>query len=127
MLRVKRVYDKVSDEDGVRILVDRIWPRAMSKERANLDLWLKEIAPSGRLRKWFGHDEKKWDQFKEQYYKELGSKDSLIAQIVKKVSSGNVTLLFGAKNQEFNNAVALKQYIEERQKNSAISTNYRYL
>jgi uncharacterized protein YeaO (DUF488 family) len=88
----------------------------MSKERAKLDLWLKEIAPSGRVRKWFGHDEKKWNQFKEQYYKELGSKDSLIAQMVEKMSSGNVTLLFGAKNQEFNNAVALKQYIEERQK-----------
>jgi uncharacterized protein YeaO (DUF488 family) len=116
MLRVKRIYNTVSDEDGFRILVDRIWPRGMSKKRAKLYLWLKDIAPSDGLRKWFGHEGKKWSEFKEKYNKELGGKESLITLIVEKMSLGNVTLLFGARDEEFNNAVALKEYIEERQK-----------
>lgn len=116
MLRVKRVYDTVSDEDGFRILVDRLWPRGISKERAKLALWLKDIAPSDGLRKWFGHDQKKWSEFKEKYHKELGDKASLISLVLEKMSSGNVTLLFGAKDEKFNNAVALKEYIAERQR-----------
>jgi uncharacterized protein YeaO (DUF488 family) len=115
VLRVKRVYDTVSDEDGFRILVDRIWPRGMSKERAQIALWLKDIAPSDQLRIWFGHDQEKWSEFKQKYFSELGSKESLITLILGKMSSGNVTLLFGAKEEKFNNAVALKEYIAERQ------------
>jgi uncharacterized protein YeaO (DUF488 family) len=114
VLRVKRVYDAVSGEDGLRILVDRIWPRGMSKERAKVGLWLKEIAPSDQLRHWFSHDPKKWDEFKEKYGKELNNKESLIKLIVAKMSSGNVTLLFGAREEKFNNAVALKEYITQR-------------
>ncbi len=116
MLRVKRVYDIVSDEDGFRILVDRIWPRGISKERAKLALWLRDIAPSDGLRKWFGHDQKKWGEFKGKYYKELGDKENLISLVLEKMSSGNVTLLFGAKDDKFNNAIALKEYIAERQR-----------
>ena len=116
MLRVKRVYDTVSDEDGFRILVDRLWPRGISKERAKVALWLKDIAPSDGLRKWFGHDQRKWNEFREKYYKELGNKENLISLMLEKISSGNVTLLFGAKDEEFNNAVALKEYIAKRQR-----------
>jgi uncharacterized protein YeaO (DUF488 family) len=116
MLRVKRVYETVSDDDGFRILVDRIWPRGMSKERAKVALWLKDIAPSDRLRKWFGHDQRNWSEFKEKYHKELGDKESLITMVLEKMSSGNVTLLFGAKDEKCNNAVALKEYIDERRR-----------
>ncbi len=87
----------------------------MSKERAKLALWLKDIAPSDRLRKWFGHGQRKWSEFKEKYHKELEDKESLITMVLEKMSSGNVTLLFGAKDEKFNNAVALKEYIDERQ------------
>jgi uncharacterized protein YeaO (DUF488 family) len=116
MLKVKRVYDSASDGDGFRILVDRLWPRGISKERARLNLWLKDIAPSDELRKWFGHEEEKWEEFKTRYYKELGSKEDLVALILDKIASGDITLLFGAKDKEFNNAVALKEYIQTRQK-----------
>jgi uncharacterized protein YeaO (DUF488 family) len=111
MLRVKRVYDTVSDEDGFRILVDRIWPRGVSKDRAKLAFWLKNIAPSDQLRKWFGHDQEKWSEFKQKYYDELGDKEGLVNLILEKMSLGNVTLLFGAKDEKFNNAIALKEYI----------------
>jgi uncharacterized protein YeaO (DUF488 family) len=123
VLRVKRVYDTVSDEDGFRILVDRIWPRGMSKEKAKLALWLKDIAPSNGLRKWFGHDQKKRGEFKQRYHQELSDKESLITLILGKMSSGNVTLLFGAKDEEFNNAVVLKEYISERQRRFHYETN----
>ena len=115
MLRVKRVYDMVSDVDGFRVLVDRLWPRGMSKEKAKVALWLKDIAPSDGLRKWFGHDEKKWTEFKEKYRTELGEKENLISLILEKISSGDVTLLFGAKDEKFNNAVVLEEYITEKQ------------
>jgi uncharacterized protein YeaO (DUF488 family) len=116
MLRVRRVYDAVSAEDGFRILVDRIWPRGISQERAKLGLWLKYIAPSDRLRKWFNHDREKWEQFKQRYFEELDGKGDLIDLILEKLSSGSVTLLFGAKDEKFNNAVALQEYIAARRK-----------
>ncbi len=116
MLQIKRIYDAVSDEDGFRILVDRLWPRGMSKERAKIDLWTKDVAPSAELRKWFDHDPEKWSEFKKKYHKELDGKESFISMVLKKMSSGNVTLLFAAKDEKFNNAVELKEYIEERQK-----------
>ena len=110
-LRVKRAYGLPSEDDGFRILVDRIWPRGMSKERIQIDLWLKEVAPSDELRRWFGHDPERWDEFKERYHGELAEKEDLIALISKKISSGDVTLVFGAKDEKFNNAVALKEYL----------------
>ncbi|MCR4393545.1 MAG: DUF488 family protein [Dehalococcoidales bacterium] len=115
MLRVKRVYDESSEEDGFRILVDRIWPRNITKYAAGVDLWLREVAPSHELRRWFGHDDQKWDEFKQKYYQELESKESQIKMIRQKLKSGNVTLLFGAKNRIHNNAVALKEFIEHKE------------
>lgn len=116
MLEIKRIYEDKKDEDGYRILVDRLWPRGVSKEKAEIDYWAKEIAPLDKSRKAFNHEADKFKDFKEQYLKELnvnnGSKDFLDS-IKDKLKSGNVTLLYGAKNQEMNNAVVLKEWIEE--------------
>jgi uncharacterized protein YeaO (DUF488 family) len=111
MLRMKRAYDPPSEDDGFRILVDRIWPRGMSRDQIQIDLWLKDVAPSDELRRWFGHDPSRWDEFKERYHQELADKDDLIDQISEKVSSGDVTLVFGSKDEKLNNAVALKEYL----------------
>jgi uncharacterized protein YeaO (DUF488 family) len=116
MIRIKRIYDAPTAEDGFRILIDRLWPRGLSKEKVKVDLWLKDIAPSNELRKWFSHDLKKWSEFKKKYFKELESKKELVDQIIQKAKKGNVTLFFGAKNEKFNNAVALKGYIETKGK-----------
>jgi uncharacterized protein YeaO (DUF488 family) len=114
MIKIKKIYDLPTGDDGIRILVDRLWPRGLSKEKAKVDLWLKEIAPSDKLRKWFSHDPKKWTEFREKYFKELGHNRELVDLIIHKDKEGNVTLLFGAKEEKFNNAVALKEYIETR-------------
>jgi uncharacterized protein YeaO (DUF488 family) len=122
LLRTKRIYDDSSEDDGFRILVDRLWPRGMSNEKAKVDLWLKDIAPSDELRKWFAHDEKKWDEFKHSYFEELAQKAKLVSLIMEKSRQGNVTLLYGAKNEGLNNAVALKEYLltkHKRAKNEA--------
>jgi uncharacterized protein YeaO (DUF488 family) len=111
LIKTKRIYDSSSMEDGFRILVDRLWPRGISKEKANIDLWLKDIAPSDELRKWFAHDEKKWDEFKQRYHQELAQKTKLTDLIMEKEKHGNVTLLYGAKNKDLNNALALKEYL----------------
>src|SRR3990170_480838 len=99
MIKIKRIYDKSEKGDGFRILVDRLWPRGLSKEKAKIDLWLKEIAPSDQLRKWYGHEPQKWDEFKQKYFKELENKKDLINEIIKKVNDGNVTLLFSSKEE----------------------------
>lgn len=109
-LRIKRVYDESVRTDGFRILVDRLWPRGLTKEKAKIDLWLKEIAPSNELRKWYSHDPNKWVEFKRRYFKELKNKKELIDLI--RQQKGIVTLLFGTKEEKFNNAVALKEYLE---------------
>ncbi|MCJ7748445.1 MAG: DUF488 domain-containing protein [Desulfobacterales bacterium] len=116
MIKIKRIYDLPSAEDGVRILIDRLWPRGLSKNGAKVDLWLKEIAPSDKLRKWFAHDPKKWIEFKQKYFKELNPNQERVDLIIKKAKGGNVTLLFGAKEERFNNTVALKEYVETRGK-----------
>jgi uncharacterized protein YeaO (DUF488 family) len=116
MIKIKRIYDLPSAEDGVRILIDRLWPRGLSKNGAKVDLWLKEIAPSDKLRKWFAHEPKKWIEFKQKYFKELNPNQERVDLIIKKAKGGNVTLLFGAKEERFNNAVALKEYIETKGK-----------
>jgi uncharacterized protein YeaO (DUF488 family) len=113
MIKTVRVYD-TSVESGYRILVDRLWPRGVSKEDARLDLWLKEIGPSNELRKWFGHDPERWDEFKKRFFVELDEKKELVEQIIAKAREGDVVLLFGAKDEEHNNAVALKEYIDSR-------------
>ncbi len=112
MIKIKRVYEKPEKSDGLRILVDRLWPRGLSKEKSKVDLWLKDIAPSDELRKWFGHDPEKWDEFRRRYFKELKDKKDLVDLVIEK-AHGEVTLLYGTKEEKYNNAHALKEYIEK--------------
>ena len=111
-IHVKRIYDKLSEEDGLRVLVDRLWPRGLKKESIQIDLWLKEIAPSTELRKWFGHDPHRWEEFLKLYFIELENNPETIARLIHEMKKGDVTLLYSAKNIEFNNAIALKEYLE---------------
>lgn len=106
-IKVKRIYEESKITDGFRILVDRLWPRGIKKNEANIDLWLKDIAPSDSLRKWFNHDPKKWVGFQKRYAKELIDKQEFINIILKEAKKKTVTLLFGTKETEHNNAVAL--------------------
>ena len=115
-LSIKRIYDPPAKEDGFRILVDRLWPRGIKKERAAVAEWLKDIAPSNALRKWFSHDPDKWPEFRRRYFEELENKDEMIDLILDKERHGAVTLLYGAKEEKVNNAVALKEYIEAKMK-----------
>lgn len=112
MLKLKRVYEKPERSDGKRILVDRLWPRGISKEKAKLHLWLKEIAPSPELREWFGHDPKKWLEFKKRYSAELKEKKELLTEIRKLAEKGAVTLVYGSKEERYNDAVALKSFLK---------------
>lgn len=113
MLRIKRVYDKPAKEDGRRVLVDRLWPRGMTKEAARIDLWMKEVGPSDTLRKSFGHDVKKWPGFQKRYRAELKQKKELLEEL-KRVEKehGTLTLLFGAKDEEHNQAVVLAEVLK---------------
>jgi uncharacterized protein YeaO (DUF488 family) len=112
-LRLKRVYDPPTKADGRRVLVDRVWPRGLTKEKARIDDWPKEIAPSTQLRKWFGHDPARWKEFKKRYAAELKAQHEHVEQLAQKARKRTVTLLFGAKGIEHNNAVALKEHIEK--------------
>jgi uncharacterized protein YeaO (DUF488 family) len=114
MIKTKRIYDEPDKKDGFRILVDRLWPRGLSKDRARIDHWLKEVAPSDALRKWFGHDRTKWDEFKRRYFEELKDQEEAVNTIASKASDEPVTLLYGAKDEEYNNAVALREFVEQR-------------
>jgi uncharacterized protein YeaO (DUF488 family) len=115
MIRIKRVYDEAAKEDGWRVLVDRLWPRGMKKEAAKIDLWMKEVAPSDALRKAFCHDVKKWPDFQKKYHAELQKKKELLAELKKmEKEHGTVTLLFGARDEEHNQAVALAKTLKER-------------
>jgi uncharacterized protein YeaO (DUF488 family) len=111
MLKIKRVYDPVSPDDGKRVLVDRLWPRGIKKEKAQIDEWLKEISPSNELRKWYSHDPSKWAEFKKRYKKELAEKSELLKRIKAEAKKQTVTLLFSTKELELNNAVALKEIL----------------
>jgi len=113
MIQLKRIYDKKTD-NTIRILVDRLWPRGISKKDADIDEWLKEIAPSHKLRKWYSHDKSKWDEFKVHYKKELSTNEELLKRILEYENKNDVTLLFASKDQDHNNAVVLKEYIEEQ-------------
>jgi uncharacterized protein YeaO (DUF488 family) len=115
MIRIKRIYDPATKEDGFRILVDRLWPRGIKKETAKIDLWLKEVAPSGELRKWFSHDPEKWEEFKKKYSKELAAKQELLKEIRRiEKEKGTVTLLYSARDEEHNNAVTLRGVLEKQ-------------
>jgi uncharacterized protein YeaO (DUF488 family) len=111
--QIKRVYDKPAKADGRRVLVDRVWPRGLTKEEAQIDDWLKEIAPSTRLRKCFEHDPARWTEFKKRYVAELKGQRERVEQLAQQTRKRTVTLLFGAKDIEHNNAVALTEYIEK--------------
>ena len=111
MIKIKRVYDPATPEDGKRILIDRLWPRGIKKEEAKIDEWLKDIAPSGELRKWFSHDPSKYQEFKKRYLKELQKKSELLQEIRKETKKETVTLLFSAKDTEHNNATVLKEIL----------------
>jgi uncharacterized protein YeaO (DUF488 family) len=111
-IRLKRVYDKPAKADGRRVLVDRIWPRGLTKQEARIDEWLKEIAPSTKLRKWFRHDPARWNEFKKRYAAELDDRREQVERLARESHKRTVTLLFGAKDIEHNNAVALKECIE---------------
>jgi uncharacterized protein YeaO (DUF488 family) len=112
MIKIKRVYDEPSKEDGYRILIDRLWARGLKKEKAKIDLWLKEIAPSNELRKWYSHDPTKWTAFKERYNAELKGKEELLNQIIKlEKGKGTITFLYSSKEAKLNNAVALAEII----------------
>lgn len=112
----KRIYETPAETDGFRILVDRLWPRGIKKEKADVDLWAKEIAPSNELRKWFSHDPEKYDKFKELYIKELNSNPQskkFKDLYLQKIKDLNVTLLYAAKDEKYNNAVVLKDWLDE--------------
>lgn len=111
-IRVKRVYEPHDKQDGFRVLVDRIWPRGLSRNAAALDQWMKEIAPSAKLRKWFRHDSAKWERFCARYAGELDQKPEKLAFLRTCIAKGTVTLVYAAKDNVYNNAVALKRYLE---------------
>jgi uncharacterized protein YeaO (DUF488 family) len=113
MIKTERIYEAPTG-GGFRILVDRLWPRGLRKDEADLDLWLKDISPSNELRRWFGHDPARWNEFRAKFFKELDQKDELVDQIIAKAREGDVVLLFGARDKVHNNAAALKEYIETR-------------
>ncbi len=113
-IRVKRVYEPAAPDDGYRFLVDRLWPRGVKREALSLDGWLKDVAPSDELRRWFGHDPARWDEFQRRYFAELDGKPQTWQPILEVAQRGNVTLLFSAHDTEHNNAVVLKSYLEAR-------------
>jgi len=113
-LKIKRVYEPPEKKDGFRILVDRLWPRGMTKEKAAIDLWLKEIAPSTELRKWFGHEPGKWAEFKKRYRHELQENKEAVQILKDQMKKGPVTLVYAAKDETHNEALVLKEIIEKR-------------
>jgi uncharacterized protein YeaO (DUF488 family) len=114
MVALKRVYEPVDTEDGTRFLVERLWPRGVRKDALMLDAWLKDVAPSTELRRWFGHDPDRWQEFRRRYAAELEARPDAWAPIVQADRSGTVTLLYSSHDTEHNNAVALKAYLEAR-------------
>ena len=114
-IRIERIYDNPKTNNSFRILVDRLWPRGLSKDKIKVDLWQKDIAPSNSLRKWFGHDVKKWDEFKRRYFKELDKKRDAVNTVIEKTKEHHsVTLLYATKEEKFNNAVALREFLEKK-------------
>ena len=110
-IQVKRIYDPPAETDGKRILIDRLWPRGLSKASAGVDLWLRDIAVSTELRKWYQHDPAKWTEFKRRYFREIDAQPAAVQELKNAVSEGTVTLLFASKELELNNAVALREYL----------------
>ena len=114
MFEIKRVYEKPAKNDGTRVLVDRLWPRGLKKEEAGIDYWMKEIAPSDTLRKWFAHKEERWQEFKSRYMKQLKDKNELLEQLIDLGKNKRVTLLYAAKGEERNNAQVLLEVLKNK-------------
>jgi uncharacterized protein YeaO (DUF488 family) len=113
-VRIKRVYEPAAKTDGYRILIDRLWPRGLSKERAQVDKWLQEVAPSTELRKWFNHEPEKWEAFRKKYHAEL-TRSTAFAELQQDIHNHKtITLLFGARDEQHNDAVALEQFLKEQ-------------
>jgi uncharacterized protein YeaO (DUF488 family) len=110
-IRIKRVYEPPDAHDGFRVLVDRIWPRGIAKEQVRADLWLRDVAPSTALRKWFAHDPSKWEEFKKRYFAELDKNPECVHVLLEAASEGTLTLLFSARDAEHNQAIALKEFL----------------
>ncbi|AKX94719.1 DUF488 domain-containing protein [Neomoorella thermoacetica] len=116
MFKLKRIYEEAAADDGLRVLVDRLWPRGMSKEKAEVDLWLKDIAPSPGLRQWFAHDPARWEEFRRRYEGELYLKGDLLAILRQKAKEETVTLLYAARDENYNHVVVLKKFLENANK-----------
>ena len=114
MIKTKRIYEAPSTDDGVRILVDRLWPRGIRKADAQVNLWLKDIGPSTALRKWFGHDPERWGEFKRRYFEELDQKPAAVTELRTTAAGQTITMLFGARDGRYNNAVCLQEYLESQ-------------
>jgi uncharacterized protein YeaO (DUF488 family) len=112
-IKLRRVYDKPKASDGVRILVERLWPRGLSKKNAKVDVWLKDIAPSTELRKWFSHDPSKWEEFRARYFKELNKNREAVKKLLDITEGSDVTFVYASREKEYNSAAALKDYIEK--------------
>lgn len=113
-IRIKRIYEPAARGDGWRVLVDRLWPRGVSKEKARVDLWLRDVAPSTALRVWFGHDPARWAEFRRRYHAELRTKSDALARLIQEAKTGTLTLLYSARDERFNQAAALKAYLDRR-------------
>jgi uncharacterized protein YeaO (DUF488 family) len=113
--RIKRVYDEPSRSDGLRILVERLWPRGLSKGRAAVDVWMKDIAPSPELRKWFGHDPVKWEEFQKRYWTELERDKDAVNQLRRRIREGTVTLVYAARDEQHNGAIVLGEYLRHHE------------
>ena len=111
MIRLKRAYEQPADEDGCRILVERLWPRGVAKAAARIDFWSKETAPSNDLRRWFGHDPAKWDEFRQRYFAELRANPTAVDALRAQIGAGDVTFVYGSREERFNNAAALREFL----------------
>ncbi len=117
MIKIKRIYEPPAADDGFRILVDRLWPRGLTKDKAKVDLWARDISPSNELRKWYGHEPAKWAEFKKRYFKEIEDKKELLDLIAQRVKGETVTFLFSSKELKLNNAAALKEFFQKKFQN----------
>lgn len=111
MLRIKRAYEEAGSGDGKRILIDRLWPRGLNKEKAEIDVWVKEVAPSAELRRWFGHRPERWEEFRTRYFAELDARPEAVARLREELRGGTATLVYGARDSEHSNARALREYL----------------
>lgn len=114
MIKTQRVYDGKPEVKGYRVLIDRVWPRGLKKEEVHADVWLKDVAPSTELRKWFNHDPEKWPEFKKRYFRELRSHPDAVERVEERAREGDVVLLYGSHEERYNNAAALKEFLESR-------------